>query len=407
MKHWLYYGQSAQLIIGHTMSLLRMPSPNGVTEGQKIWYDYSGKIYNGNEGTNSRPSLIARILPDTTSQFIYIDRTNFWRKPTQIASTYSTVGTNVYLRTNTMSYAANKVDLLEVRGPTNELLVGNGNYNAYHQPGVITNAVNEVTTITYNDTNHQIIRIQSPSGLTTTNIYFTSGATNFLQQTKDLETTNSISFTYDKALVKDFTDARNLTVTLNWDALERLTNAMFPNGTVTLAYNKLDLSTFTDRLNNNYNFTYNSIRQMTQAVDPLTRTNIYSYCDCGNLTSITDPLGRTTSFFYDTGGRQTNVVYHAGYSITNLYSQVGRLTKVADNAGNSVTNWYSNQGLLTASSNAFGRVFSAIYDVKNRPTNTVGSAGVAINQTYDLLNRISTRTWPITASKSFSTPPVD
>src|SRR5881409_60388 len=140
---------------------------------------------------------------------------------------------------------------------------------------------------------------------------------------------------------------------------------------------------------------------MTQAVDPLTRTNTYIYCDCGNLNSITDPLGRTTSFFYVTAGRRTNVVYPGGYSITNVYSQIGRLTNVTDNAGNSVTNWYSNQGLLTASSNAFGQIFSAIYDVKNRATNAVGSTGVAINQTYDLLNRISTRTWPDNGVEKF------
>jgi RHS repeat-associated protein len=401
MKHWLYQGQSAHLLIGQTMSLLRMPSPDGVTEGQKIWYDYAGTVNSGNEGTNSRPSLIARILPDSTTQFIHIDRTNYWRKSTQIVGTYSTIGTNVYLRTNTISYATNSIDLLEVRGPTNELLVAYGNYNAYHQPGVITNALGEVTTVTYNNTNHQIIRIQWPSGLTTTNIYFTSGATNFLQQTKDLETTNSVFFTYDKGLVNTFTDARGLQVTLNWDALERLTNAAFPNGTITLTYNKLDLSSFTDRLTNTYNFSYNQIRQLTQTVDPLSRTNTYSYCDCGNLNSITDPLGRTTSFFYDTGGRRTNTIYPGGYSITNLYSRVGRLTNVTDNAGNSVTNWYSNQGLLTASSNAFGQIFSAVYDVKNRATNTVGSTGVAINQTFDLLNRISTRTWPDNGVEKF------
>ena len=112
---------------------------------------------------------------------------------------------------------------------------------------------------------------------------------------------------YVKGLVNTFTDARGLQVTLNWDALERLTNSVFPNGTVTLAYNKLDLATFTDRLNNNYNFTYNAIRQSTQAVDPLTRTNIYNYCDCGSLASMTDPLNRTTSFFYDKTGRRTSI----------------------------------------------------------------------------------------------------
>src|SRR5437667_380223 len=302
MKHWLWQGQSSQSIAGHTLSVLRMHSPDGVKEGQKTWFDYAGKppSLNSNEGTNSRPAIVARVLPDTTSQYVHFDR-NDWRNPTQIVSTYSTVGTNVLQRTNTLSYRTNDIDVLEVRGPSNELLLAYGNY-LDHLPRLITNAVGEVTTLTYDSTNRQMTSIKWASGLTTTNIYFTSGPTNFLQQTKDLETTNSISFTYTNGLVNTFTDARGLTVTLNWDALERLTNAVFPNGTIKLTYTNLDLSTFVDRLTNNYNFTYNAIRQMTQTVDPLTRTNTYSYCDCGNLNSITDPLGRTTSFFYDTAG---------------------------------------------------------------------------------------------------------
>ncbi len=394
MKHWLYEGQTNQTTVGQTLGLLRTPSPDGVTPGELIWYDYAGKVsgLNYNDGTNSRPSLIARLLPDGTSQFVHIER-NGWKRPAQFVSTYSTVGTNVYLRTNTVSYTTDGADVREVRGQANELLVAYGNYDN-HQPGVITNALNEVTTITYNNTNHQVIRIQWPSGLTTTNSYYTNGSINFLKETKDLETTNSISFTYTTGLVKDFTDARGLTVTLNWDALERLTNAVFPNGTVKMAYNKLDLSSFTDRLTNTYNFTYNSIRQLTQTVDPLNRTNTYTYCDCGNLESITDPLNRTTSFFYDKAGRLTNAVYPGGFSLTNFYSLVGRLTNVTDNAGYNVTNWYSNQGLFTASSNTFGRVFSAVYDHKDRATNVVDASGVAINSTFDLLDRLSTRSWP-------------
>ena len=400
LRHWLYRTNGT---IGQTLSLERSPSPDGVTEGQKVWYDYPGKGSDTRvEGTNAWPSLVARVLPDGTTQFRYLEYNGWWN-PTKMVTTYSTVGTNVYFRTNTLGYWGAGIDLGSVFDQDNNLLLGLGNY-LDHLPRLLTNALSEVTTLTIDATNRQVTSIKWPSGLTTTNIYFTSGATNFLQQTTDLETTNSILFTYDKALVNTFTDVRGLQVTLNWDALERLTNAVFPNGTVTLAYNKLDLSTFTDRLTNNYNFTYNSIRQMTQAVDPLTRTNTYSYCDCGNLNSITDPLGRTTSFFYDTAGRRTNVVYpgsSTGYSINNFYSQVGRLTNVTDNAGNSVTNWYSNQGLPIASSNAFGQVFKSIYDHKNRATNSVSADGVGIDQTFDNLNRLLTRKWPDNGIEKF------
>jgi hypothetical protein len=62
----------------------------------------------------ARPSLIAGLLPDTTSQFIHMDR-NYWRKPKNIVSTYSAVGTNVYCRTNTISYTTDAIDPLEIR----------------------------------------------------------------------------------------------------------------------------------------------------------------------------------------------------------------------------------------------------------------------------------------------------
>src|SRR5436309_583550 len=129
MKHWLWQGQSSQSIAGHTLSVLRMHSPDGVKEGQKTWFDYAGKppSLNSNEGTNSRPAIVARVLPDTTSQYVHFDR-NDWRNPAQIVATYSTVGTNVLQRTNTLSYRTNDIDVLEVRGQSNELLLAYGNY---------------------------------------------------------------------------------------------------------------------------------------------------------------------------------------------------------------------------------------------------------------------------------------
>ena len=395
MKHWLYATNGSS--VSRVLSLLRYPSPDGVADGQRLWYDYAGKSNPDRVGTNSRPSLIARTLPEDTTQLVWFERANEYAKPTKIATTYSTVGTNVYLRTNTLTYANNNINLREVRGQGNELLAAfDGYYDV--RPSLFTNWADAstfyVTALTINTNNRQVTSIKWPSGLTTTNIYYTTGHTNWLQETKDLETTNNYTFTYTNGLVRTFTDARGLTVTLGWDELERLTSASFPNGDVNLAYNKLDLASVTDRLNNTHSFTYNSVRQLTQTVDPLNRTNVFDRCDCGSLEAVIDPLNRTTSFSYDALGRRTNIVYPGGYSITNFYSQIGRLTNVTDNVGSSTANWYSNQGLLIASSNAFGQVFKGIYDHKNRPTNSVTADGVVIDQTFDDLNRLLTRKWP-------------
>src|SRR5207247_3407897 len=128
MKHWLWEQRAPQTVVGQTMALLRLPSLDGSSEGQKIWYDYDGKDSNVNEGTNALPRFIARVLPNGTSQYVYFER-NSWRNPTNIVSTFSTTGTTVLLRTNTVSYATNDIDMLEVReSPTNGLVVAFGDY---------------------------------------------------------------------------------------------------------------------------------------------------------------------------------------------------------------------------------------------------------------------------------------
>jgi RHS repeat-associated protein len=390
-KHWLFKNTDSTKETGHALSLLRLPSPDGIKAGPVTWYDYAGKPNTWTEGTNGRPSFVARVLPDGTSQFTRFER-NLYNRPTRMVSTYSTEGTNVCLRTNTISYAANQKDVLEVRGNTNELLVGYGDF-LDRLPRKFTNALSEVTTVTYNPTNRHVTGIQWPSGLTTTNLYFTSGThSNWLQETRDLQTTNFYQFTYTNGLVRTFTDARGLQVTLGWDELERLTNATYPNGTFTFEYDKLDLVKAVDRLSHTNRYFYNAVRQLYRQIDPLNRTNDFQYCECGRPESVSDALGRTTWYEHDFHGRLTNAIYPGGYTVTNFYDLAGRLTNITDNAGASVTNWYSNQGLLLASSNAFGQAFRAIYDLRSRPTNIVDANGVITTNTYDGLNRIKTRT---------------
>jgi YD repeat-containing protein len=65
----------------------------------------------------------ARVLPDATTQFTYVER-NTNRRPTLVVSTFSTHDNTVRLRTNTFTYAANNLDLLAVREqPCNALLL--------------------------------------------------------------------------------------------------------------------------------------------------------------------------------------------------------------------------------------------------------------------------------------------
>jgi len=99
MKHWLLAASSR---VSGVLSLERQPSPDGSTEGEKIWYDYAGKTSINYIGTQSAPLFVARVLPDGTSSYTRTDR-NSWGNVTNEVSTYS-IGSAVYQRTNFYAY---------------------------------------------------------------------------------------------------------------------------------------------------------------------------------------------------------------------------------------------------------------------------------------------------------------
>ena len=395
MQHWLKSYTYSPNAVGQTLSLIRTPSPDsaGSIEGQKTWYDYTGKIASDYEGTQVLPMFVARVLPDGTTAFSRNDRNSLGFATNEV-STFSVDATTIGVQTNEFAYATNAIDLVAATNALGVQVTSNA-YNAYHQVVTNYNALNELTVFSYN-ANQQLASVKTPAGLTTTNIYFSSGSfTNWLAETIDLEISRTNSFTYLNGLVYSQTDPRGLTVTNTWDNLQRLTSQTYPDGTfITNTYDKLDLVKVVDRMGYSNSFTYNSVRQLVAQTNALGRVTLYNYCTCGALSSITDPLNQVTSFFYDNAGHRTNTVYADGYGVTNNYNLIGQLTNSVDRAGTSITNWFNNQGLPVAISNAFGQASKIVYDVLDRATNSVDANGVTITNTFDNLNRLLTRGYP-------------
>ncbi len=193
LRHWLSDTTDNP---SYSLSLERAPSPDGTAEGQMTWYDYDGKTNGYNYvGTIGLPSLVALVLPDTTTRFSHYTRGTH-SQPTEEISTYTRTDGSVGLRTNVFIFAQNGIDLLRHVGPQGEQVVSNYFNNSYHQPDKSYDALNQETLYTYN-TNRQLTSFHGPSGLTTTNIYFANGnATNRLDQTIDLEIGRTNSYTY-------------------------------------------------------------------------------------------------------------------------------------------------------------------------------------------------------------------
>ena len=380
MKHWLF---------GETLSLERESSTDGggTVEGQKTWYDYAGKLKENFPGTQSSPLFVAQVLPDGSTTFARTERNNLGYVTKEV-STYSS-NSVVALRTNSFTFAANLIDLLRVTNAIGVRVLSNA-YNGFHRVTASFNALNEKTAFTY-DTSNRLSSTTLPTGLITTNIY---GADGFVS--KIIVTgiaTNS--FTYSNNLVLTHTDARGLTVTNDYDALQRLTRTSFPDGTsITNSYDKLDLVRTVDRMGFTNSFGYDALRRLTAVTNALGRYELRDYCSCGALNSVRDGAGNYTYFFYDNAGRETNTVSADGYSVTNTFNLIGQPIRRSDSAGTSVTNWFNNQGLPVTSSNAFGRLFLTTFDALNRATNSVDANGVTITNTFDNLNRSLTQSYP-------------
>jgi RHS repeat-associated protein len=399
LRNWLddVNAESPSIVLNMEQS----PSPDGMTPGQMTWYGYSGKTvsFPYGFGTNDFPSYIARVLPNGQTEYTYQEY-NLWGYPTLKVGTYS-VGSTVGLRTNTYIYSTNNIDLLQIIGPDGVTNVSY-TYNGIHQLLAETNALGEVTAYTYgsctnlNSTNSLLTSTTYPGGLVSTNIYNSTGflVTNFDYAGSVHYGTNIFTYTTN-GQVYTYTDARGLSITNTWDALNRLLKVIYPDGTgITNTYTNLDLAKTVDRMGFANSFAYDNMRRMKDWTNALGKVTSYTYCSCGSLESITDPLSHTTIFSYDYQGRKTEVAYPDSYNIYYNYDLIGNVTNISDSAGASFTNWYNNQGLLYAVSNAAGQMVAGSYDINDCLTNYVNPNNVSLGITYDKLWRPLTGTYP-------------
>jgi RHS repeat-associated protein len=412
IRHWLATSETPNYDgpYNHWGSLAseQAPSPDGgTTQGQITWYDYAGKPsgVNYEQGPQIQPSVIAQAMPDGTTWYQYYLR-NTNGLPTQKIEQWVSGGAPLF-RTNTWTYAANNIDMIQHIGPLGEAVESNW-FNANHE--VVTNydALGQMTTYTYDPSTFQMTSVTRPTGLDTTNLYF---ANHRLEETIDLAINRTNSWTWaSSGDVATFTDERSMTVTKFWDGLHRLTGTAYPDGTTTTnlyiqgGVPILDLTGTQDRLGNWTDYAYDSLRRKIGSTNANGISTTYAYCDCGALTGATrganTSIDETTTYTYDSQPRLTQVEYPDGSSVTNTLDAVGRIIVVSDSMG-SRTNTFDNLGRLIAVSNAFGQVQALAYDIEDNITNTIDANAVTIASSYDALHRLTSREYPDGGAEGF------
>jgi RHS repeat-associated protein len=406
MKHWLWQSDGAS--ISGSLSSQRAPSFDaaGQNPGLTRWYDYPNKPASGAEEIGASPQIgcIAVGLPDGT-----VNYSTYHFYPAGVAGaglasdnefTYSQPNGTTGVLTNWFAYSTNNVDLLSLSNSAGQYV--NYGYNGSHQIIAVTNALNQVTTLSWNP---NLTGIQFPSGQTISLGYYpsstspTTNTSSLLQwltiQPEGRALTNN---NYYAGLPASVTDDRGLTVTNTWDGLNRLTGTVFPDSTsVSNVYTRLDRTGVKDRLNNWSHYAYDGLQHLTNAVDPNNGVTAYSWCDCGSLSEIFDAQNGTshpTYLNYDNQGNLYNVVFPDNSSVNYQFDLAGRMTNAFDGAGRAVQIGYNVQGLPTTLRCASGVLQSAIYDALNRPAIVTDANGVTVTNQFDAINELVRRTWP-------------
>jgi len=418
LKHWLL-SSIDDVSITESLSSEQDPSPDtaGQISGLRMWYNYSGKPSAELSSSDPQISCIARLLPDDTSQYTtynYYPVTGVFGFPpgsgfvSDNESSYTMPSGGVGELTNWFTYAANSVDLISVSNSFSQYV--NLGYNGYHQINAITNALNQVATLGWDDSNtHNLTGVQFIGGASinltlysgqwVNNNWVPSPYSGFVQEAQWSPQGRTLTFnSYNFGLPTSVTDDRGVTLGNTWDGLNRLTGITFPDETtISNIYNRLDLVATKDRLGNWTSYVFDGLQHLTTITNANNAVTTFDWCGCGSLSAIYDAqngMAYPTYLNYDNQGNLTNITYPDNSSLTYQFDLAGRMTNAFDGAGRNLQLSYNNQGLPTSIATANGALRQTIYDALNRPTSVTDANGVTVINQFDTVNELLKKTWP-------------
>jgi RHS repeat-associated protein len=277
---------------------------------------------------------------------------------------------------------------------------------AYDAQGNLTSVVQGSETRSYSyDGLSRLTQQTTPEGGTTYNYYTTSAGSLCANNQK---------------LVCRKTDARSITTTYSYDAMDRLTGKSYSNGDASVAYyydqtsyNGLTISngkgqrTGMSDGSGQTAWSYDTMGRIVaeeRSIGTVTKTISYAYNLDGSRASITYPSGRVLSYTYGNDARPVSAVDSANsinYAKSATYAPPGGLASVVSGqsgsfSGITTSNGYNNRlfptGLGASSSNGTALSLSYTYFANgtvNVETNGRDNGRTA-TYTYDALNRVST-----------------
>ena len=320
--HWLFDGETG--------------AASGVLYCEKralesrVWYNYQRDPAFPNPyqlGTSDRPTGVARLLDDGTTQYYQYQ----YNANGMMTASIAPLPNN---RQFAYTYdATNNIDLTEVSSHSGAVLkqIQYDNIdNPPHLPATIIDASGQQTSFSYNSYGQ---RLSETNALGETTSYTYDGNQHLTTVTDPSGASSTLTYD-DYGRIQTHTTTDGYTITCSYDALNRLTTVTYPDGTYEqMVYNIMDVGWRRDRLGRWTTFYYDAVRNLVAVEDPLGRLTRYGYCNCGALISLTDPAGHFTGWVLDIQKRPIATTYADGTQILYSYDLAGRLTSVTDPKG--------------------------------------------------------------------------
>jgi YD repeat-containing protein len=351
LYHWLHLKGNVNI----ATSIAESEKP---ALARRIWYRYPNQPAEVNpnapyssggavfEGDGRSRSVIARVLQDAQGGNPQV---------TQVSTVeYNDIGhpttvTDARGRQTTFTYAANGIDLTQVRQTTGGLndVLATYAYNGQHRPNTVTDAANKTTTLTYN-ARGQLLTSTDALTRTSTWGYDSDG---YLRSVTGPVSGSTYTFDYDGyGRVATTTTPDAYAVTSLYDVADRPTSVTFPDATTqTFVYDRLDLVRSKDRAGRWTTRSYDALRRQVTVGDGLNRITRQTWCTCGSLSSLTDARGQTTSWDRDVMARVTKETRANGSFSTYVYDPLsGRLQSTTDPKQQVTTYTYGVDDTITS-----------------------------------------------------------
>jgi RHS repeat-associated protein len=215
-------------------------------------------------------------------------------------------------------------------------------------------------------------------------------------QTNALNQTTSMAYN-DAGQAISSTDALSKTSTSEYDEIGRMLKSINPLGQ-TVSETEYDIagrvSAQIDGVGNRTEFDYDDAGRRTSITDPADMVSTMTYDSMGRVTQRKNPLNQSVSFQYDYRGRQTIVTDPMLEQTETVYDRAGNVIETVDAKGESTLMAYDKLGRQTSVTDRLNKVTSFDYDRAGRRSKITDAEGSETLYGFDSFGRASSTQYP-------------